>query len=461
MKFVSYIDLTKNEIRNGRFHNLASPPATPSIGQFYFDTNASSLTLGFHTGSTWAYALTSLQLGANNGVASLGATGFVVQNPVNAVAVAAANKIVMADGLGKIDSAWLKTGTGNGLDADLLDAQHGSYYLDRANHSGTQTAATISNLATTVQAYRLDQFAAPTGPVAFNNQKITGLLDPTLPQDAATKGYVDGAIQGINQKASVRAATTTSLASLSAPQTVDGVALIAGDRVLVKDQAAPAANGIYQVNAGAWTRTTDADTWPELVNAFVFVSSGTVNADTGWVCTVDTGGTLNSTAVTFVQFSAAGQVSAANVGTGAGIYRDKTGNLLNFKSIVPGSTKLGVTNNANDITLDVAPANIDKNTLGGTYLSVANGGTGAGTVITARQALGVTAKYAAALGDGSTLNYTINHNLASMDVHVAVYEASSPYNLVYADIALIDTNNISVQFTVAPTSGQYRVVVIG
>ena len=95
---------------------------------------------------------------------------------------------------------------------------------------------------------------------------------------------------------SVKAASTGNL-TLSGTQTVDGVGVVANDRVLVKDQSTASANGIYVVQAGAWTRATDTDTWNELVAAFVFVESGTVNADSGWVCTVDPGGTINSTAV--------------------------------------------------------------------------------------------------------------------------------------------------------------------
>jgi hypothetical protein len=150
--------------------------------------------------------------------------------------------------------------------------------------------------------------------------KITGLGEPSAAQDAATKNYVDNTVQGLDAKASCRAGTTANI-TLSGTQTIDGVAVIAGDRVLVKDQSTASQNGIYVAAASTWARSTDADTWDELVHAYVFVESGTANANNGFVCTVAAGGTLGSTAVTWVQFSGAGQITA-----GAGL--TKTGNTL-------------------------------------------------------------------------------------------------------------------------------------
>jgi cytoskeletal protein RodZ len=184
-----------------------------------------------------------------------------------------------------------------------------------------------TSIATTafVHSVRLDQMATPNTDVAWGSHKITGLLDPTNPQEAATKNYVDLTAQGLDAKASVRAATTANLAALSAPQTIDGVSLVAGDRVLVKDQTTQSGNGIYTVAAGAWVRGTDTDTWNELVAAFTFVENGTVNGDTGWLCTVDPGGTLNTTAVTWVQFSSAGVIIAGNGLTKTGSTIDVVG----------------------------------------------------------------------------------------------------------------------------------------
>lgn len=157
----------------------------------------------------------------------------------------------------------------------------------------------------------LSALGTPTGDVAMGGFKITGLGTPTANTDAATKAYVDNVAQGLDAKASVRAATTANI-TRSGTQTIDGVALIAGDRVLVKNQTAPAENGIFVVAAGAWSRATDMDAWTEVPNAFCFVEEGTTQADTSWVCTSNAGGTLDTTSITFVQFGSAGSYSAGN-----------------------------------------------------------------------------------------------------------------------------------------------------
>jgi phage-related tail fiber protein len=216
------------------------------------------------------------------------------------------------------------------------------------------------------------------------NRKLTGLAEPTASQDAATKNYVDLAVQGLAPKASVRAASTANIATLSGPMTLDGVALVAGNRVLVKDQATASQNGIYVVAAGAWARSADADTWVELVSAYVFVESGTVNADMGYLSTVDPGGTLGTTAVTFVQFTGAGQILA-----GAGL--TKSGNTLDVGAgtgIAVAADTVGLTGQAlavhnlatNGLVARTAVATMAARAIAvsGTGLSVSNGDAVAG-----------------------------------------------------------------------------------
>jgi hypothetical protein len=253
--------------------------------------------------------------------------------------------------------------------------------LDSPHFTGVPTAPVPVNgtntgqLATTsyVLATRLDQFLPPNTDVDWAGHRITGLGTPTQGPDAVPKSYVDSIASGIDAKASCRAASVGNVAPLFGTMTIDGVALAVGDRVLVKDQTAPQQNGIYIVETGNWLRASDADTWPKLVSAFTFVESGATNADVGWVCTVDPGGNLETTPVTWAQFSSAGQVVA-----GSGLA--KVGNVLN----VVGTTGRIVVGTGVDIDGNYA-GQPSITTLGavvtGTWLAtmiaLAHGGTGA------------------------------------------------------------------------------------
>lgn len=140
---------------------------------------------------------------------------------------------------------------------------------------------------------------------------ITLHSDPTIPSHAATKQYVDNMALGLDFKESVLAASTANI-TLSGAQTVDGVALVAGNRVLVKNQTAPAENGIYIVSASAWSRAPDADTTAEVSKGmFAFVEGGTANGGSAWVATST--GVLGTDAVTFTQFGG-GQTYTASTG---------------------------------------------------------------------------------------------------------------------------------------------------
>lgn len=157
----------------------------------------------------------------------------------------------------------------------------------------------------------LQQFST-TGPVSFNSQRITDLQNPTQAQDAATKFYVDSVAVGLNVKDQVKVATTQNI-TLSGTQTIDGIALSQGDRVLVKNQTTQTQNGIYVVAVGSWQRSQDADEDSEVkAGLFVFVEKGTTQADTGWVLTSDNPITLGTTNLTFAQFSGAGSYLAGN-----------------------------------------------------------------------------------------------------------------------------------------------------
>ena len=187
--------------------------------------------------------------------------------------------------------------------------------LDTVNSNvGTYTKLTVNGkgLVTAASNATLNDIGTPTSSFSMGSQLLTNLADPVSAQDAATKSYVDSVAQGLDPKASCIVATTANI-TLSGLLTIDGVTVAAGNRVLVKNQTAPAENGIYVVSSTAWSRASDMDTWAEVPNAFTFVEQGTLQHDTGWVCTSNAGGTIDVTPITFVQFSGAGTYSA---GTG-------------------------------------------------------------------------------------------------------------------------------------------------
>lgn len=131
-----------------------------------------------------------------------------------------------------------------------------------------------------------------------------------VPSQAAVRSYVGDLLNGLQWKHPVRAATAaagTLASSFENGDTVDGVVLATGDRILIKDQAAPAENGIYTVAAsGAPTRGPDADLGAELPSATVMVREGTANADTQWTCTANGPVTLGSTALPWVETTGSG-----------------------------------------------------------------------------------------------------------------------------------------------------------
>lgn len=289
--------------------------------------------------------------------------------------------------------------------------------LARANHSGTQTASTVSDFDTQVRTSRLDQMASPTANVSMNSNKVTNLATPTSATDACTKAYVDAAVNGLDWKASCRAATTANL-SVTASGTgvgktltatgngaisIDSVSLALNDRVLVKNQTTQANNGIYTVTTVGTgstpyvlTRATDADENAEVTASLsVFVSEGTTNADTQWQLTTNDSITVDTTALAFQQ-----------IGSGT-----------------------SYTN--------------------GTGISIS------GNVISATGPQ----KYTATIGDGSSTSITLTDGLGTID-KVAIVRDASTGAQVECDITYSSTQT-TFAFATAPASNAYKVVVIG
>jgi hypothetical protein len=259
----------------------------------------------------------------------------------------------------------------------------------------------------------------------FNNTVTGKGLHITGPivdgSHAVNKDYVDMLALGLSGKASVRVATTvagTLATSFEDGDTIDGITLATGDRILIKNQAAPAENGIYIVQAsGAPVRAEDFNSWEEVVSAYVWVEVGTTLADTGWLCTSDQGGTLDTTAIEWIQFTGAYQVIA-----GEGL--TKTGNTIDLD--INDLTDLSAVAALNDYVAiyDTSASNTKK-------VSVAN--------------LLASGKYAETVDVGTSEGAVgITHNLGSTDVIVQVYDNTSKA-VVELDVVITNSTTVTIQ----------------
>ncbi len=201
--------------------------------------------------------------------------------------------------------------------------------------SHTHTASEVTDFDTQVRTNRLDQMAQPTADLNLNARKLTNAADGVAATDLATVGQVDAARSGMNYKEAVRASSSINHA-LTGEQTVDGVACVAGDRVLLKAQTDASENGIWVVAVGAWARSADANVSAEVQPGMTcWVSEGTVNGDKRWSLSTNAPITLGTTGLTFVQSGTSGGVSDV---TASGGVASSGGATPNITLNLPGLT---------------------------------------------------------------------------------------------------------------------------
>ena len=192
------------------------------------------------------------------------------------------------------------TGSGTAGTFDLTTA--GKALLDDADASAQRTTLGLGTIST-----------QDANNVSVSGGSITGLGDPSVSSEAATKNYVDQAVAGLRTRVIAEAGSTANVNlsnGLENGDTIDGVTLVTGDRVLLKDQTDATENGLYlAVASGAASRDPEHDTIAELSGGMVVVNQGTANDNKIFLCTTDSDGVIGSTNITY------SQVTPANVGT--------------------------------------------------------------------------------------------------------------------------------------------------
>ena len=297
-----------SSISNASVETGTTFPTIANAGELFFKSTDS--TLYVYSGSAWVPAgtgdasiLTGTTLAAN-----------VVSSSLTSVGTLSA-LTVTAPITGSVTGSSGST-TGNAATATVLAtprAINGVSFDGSANITVAAAGSTLTgtSLASSIVSSSLTSVGT------LDSLTVTGnaiAATPTLSTHLTTKSYVDSLVQGLSWKNSVRAATTANI-TLSGTQTVDGVALVAGDRVLVKSQTTATQNGVYIVAAGAWTRSVDMDGSPdvgEVNGAAVYATDGTTNGDTTWTQTA-TIAAVGTQAMVFAQLSGSSTVNASTL----------------------------------------------------------------------------------------------------------------------------------------------------
>lgn len=431
------VNFKKIPTRNFVAESSSSEPSGAVDGQFWYDTANNLLKVrqnGTFVQASITGVVLSSQIGAANGVASLNASTKI---PIAQIPTGNdANSVTIGNDARLSDTRTPTAGS-------VVPASFNATAIDpAAGTAGARTLAFTSQAAMPGNA-RLDQIAAPTAAVGLNSQRITNLATPTTGTDAATKDYVDLARQGIaGIKDPVRVAVATNV-TLSAPgASLDGVAMVSGDRFLATNQTTTTQNGIYVWNgaAVAATRALDADAVGEVQDGtMVAVAEGTA-AGSRYQQTATPSGAPGSWTQTW-QVVQTGVTYTGSTGV------ELVGNDFRAKKNTTDATN-PITIGADGIGLGTVP--------------VDHGGTGSTTAAGARTNLGTVGKYTALLGAitaGVELNIT--HNLNTTSPLEPTYIVAADNSFIEFGSRIIDANTIGVTSAEAYAANAIRVVVVG
>ena len=538
-KFLTPIDLTKNELQNARIQNLSIAPSSPVTGQIYYDTVLNGLYV--YNGTAWAtaggiqygalssrpsativaagtfyYATDNYLMYYSNGTTWQQVNSFGPGTPY-AISIAGTGNGGSSTNYSRDDHQHAGPGFGSvttqntygGLSANgsattvaRSDHAHGTPSLSSnaasnisatsaTNGSGTAPAKDDHVHGFTPSGFALSAFGAPTADTSIGGYKLTNVATPTATTDAANKSYVDAVAQGLNVHDQVQVATTANLTGwtytagttgadggtgvgailtngTTGTSAIDGYTLALNDRVLVKNQTTQTQNGIYYVSTAGTTgvstvltRATDANNsiaGQITAGDFVFVvgvSGTTSQTSQGWSQTLQGTATtpprgikIGTDNIAYSQFSGAGTYTASNGVT-------LTGSNFTFNPLTNG----GLQTASGGASILLAATNPGLSTTSGLAVGAGTGITVSGSTVAVDTTV-VARKYATNVGDGTSTTIMVTHSLGTRDVHVTVYDASS-YAVVNCDIVNSGTSSLNLSFSTAPTTNQYRVVVVG